>query len=173
MEKEKERKAEDLEKGQKERERKAEKKLRAKEKAENEKTIADSEAGLEAVKNAIAVLKEFYAKAAALTPASAEEIQLLYAALNGDTVAVERLEAVHGHEDGGVELLEGGLLSHARRHVIEGSGAPLRGLARRPARSAQTCGWEPSCAWVGCRAGVSLGVRAGARCEHLRAVQSF
>ena len=34
--------------------------LRAKEKAENEKTIADSEAGLEAVKNAIAVLKDFY-----------------------------------------------------------------------------------------------------------------
>merc|ERR1719451_225713 len=34
--------------------------LRAKEKAENEKTIADSEAGLEAVKNAISVLKDFY-----------------------------------------------------------------------------------------------------------------
>merc|ERR1719262_2031773 len=34
--------------------------LRAKEKAENEKTIADSEAGLEAVKNAIQVLKDFY-----------------------------------------------------------------------------------------------------------------
>jgi chromosome segregation ATPase len=34
--------------------------LRAKEKAENEKTLADSEAGLEAVKNAISVLKDFY-----------------------------------------------------------------------------------------------------------------
>merc|ERR1719420_2366219 len=34
--------------------------LRAKEKAENEKTIGDSEAGLEAIKNAIEVLKDFY-----------------------------------------------------------------------------------------------------------------
>jgi len=34
--------------------------LREEEKADNKKTIADSEAGLEAVKNAIEVLKEFY-----------------------------------------------------------------------------------------------------------------
>merc|ERR1711985_95965 len=34
--------------------------LRAAEKADNTKTIGDSEAGLEAVKDAIAVLKEFY-----------------------------------------------------------------------------------------------------------------
>merc|ERR1712054_166709 len=34
--------------------------LRAAEKADNEKTIGDSEAGLEAVKDAIAVLKDFY-----------------------------------------------------------------------------------------------------------------
>merc|ERR1712118_453737 len=34
--------------------------LRAEEKADNKKTIGDSEAGLEAVKDAIAVLKDFY-----------------------------------------------------------------------------------------------------------------
>merc|ERR1719281_1515336 len=37
--------------------------LRNEEKADNEKTIADSEAGLEAVKDAIAVLKDFYENA--------------------------------------------------------------------------------------------------------------
>merc|ERR1712139_59041 len=37
--------------------------LRKEEKADNEKTIADSEGGLEAVKGAIAVLKEFYENA--------------------------------------------------------------------------------------------------------------
>merc|ERR1711904_670 len=37
--------------------------LRSKEKADNTKTIGDSEAGLEAVKGAIAVLKDFYGNA--------------------------------------------------------------------------------------------------------------
>merc|ERR1719235_825554 len=46
--------------------------LRAAEKADNEKTIGDSEAGLEAVKDAIAVLKEFYDNAfIQFTPAGA------------------------------------------------------------------------------------------------------
>merc|ERR1719235_2467001 len=49
--------------------------LRAAEKADNEKTIGDSEAGLEAVKDAIAVLKEFYENAfveTGFTPAGAD-----------------------------------------------------------------------------------------------------
>merc|ERR1711904_447843 len=46
--------------------------LRNEEKADNEKTIADSEAGLEAVKAAIQVLKEFYDNAfVQFTPAGA------------------------------------------------------------------------------------------------------
>merc|ERR1719235_3140868 len=49
--------------------------LRSAEKADNEKTIGDSEAGLEAVKDAIAVLKEFYENAfveTGFTPAGAD-----------------------------------------------------------------------------------------------------
>merc|ERR1712124_234345 len=49
--------------------------LRAEEKADNTKTIGDSEAGLEAVKGAIEVLKEFYDNAfiqTGFTPAGAD-----------------------------------------------------------------------------------------------------
>merc|ERR1712124_97404 len=49
--------------------------LRAEEKADNTKTIGDSEAGLEAVKDAIAVLKDFYDNAflqTGFTPAGAD-----------------------------------------------------------------------------------------------------
>merc|ERR1719428_2242807 len=56
--------------------------LRASEKADNEKTIGDSEAGLEAVKDAIAVLKDFYDNAFIQTgfvPAGADR--------DGNTVA--------------------------------------------------------------------------------------
>jgi len=41
--------------------------IRTKEKAKNEETIADAEAAIEAVKSALAILKEFYAKAATAT----------------------------------------------------------------------------------------------------------
>ena len=41
--------------------------LRTKEKAKNEATIADAKAAQEAVKSALSVLKEFYAKAAEAT----------------------------------------------------------------------------------------------------------
>merc|ERR1719443_577617 len=66
--------------------------LRAKEKAENEKTIADSEAGLEAVKNAIAVLKEFYDNAFIQTgfvPAGADRDGKTVADLAPDTFSGE------------------------------------------------------------------------------------
>merc|ERR1719235_3104207 len=56
--------------------------LRSAEKADNEKTIGDSEAGLEAVKDAIAVLKDFYDNAFVQTgfvPAGADR--------DGNTVA--------------------------------------------------------------------------------------
>merc|ERR1719298_303809 len=71
--------------------------LRAKEKAENEKTIADSEAGLEAVKNAIAVLKEFYDNAfiqEGFVPAGADREGKTVADLAPDTFSGE----YHGNQ---------------------------------------------------------------------------
>merc|ERR1712100_763088 len=72
--------------------------LRAEEKADNAKTIGDSEAGLEAVKDAIAVLKDFYDNAfiqTGFTPAGADR--------DGNTVAdlapAGQEGTYHGNQD--------------------------------------------------------------------------
>merc|ERR550537_351201 len=64
--------------------------LRKKEKAENEKTLEDAEAGLEAVKNAIEVLKKFYDNAfVQFVPAGADRSGKTVADLAPDTFSGE------------------------------------------------------------------------------------
>merc|ERR1719321_1302954 len=72
--------------------------LRKKERAENEKTLEDSEAGLEAVKNAIEVLKKFYDNAfvqTGFTPAGADRSGKTVSDLAPDTFSGE----YHGQQD--------------------------------------------------------------------------
>merc|ERR550537_1804180 len=72
--------------------------LRKKERAENEKTLEDAEAGLEAVKNAIEVLKKFYDNAFVQTgfvPAGADRSGKTVADLAPDTFSGE----YHGNQE--------------------------------------------------------------------------
>jgi predicted nucleic acid-binding Zn-ribbon protein len=76
--------------------------LRAAEKADNEKTIGDSEAGLEAVKDAIAVLKDFYDNAFVQTgfvPAGADR--------DGNTVADLAPAGQEGEYHGNTDAAKG------------------------------------------------------------------
>merc|ERR1711985_224989 len=76
--------------------------LRAEEKADNTKTIGDSEAGLEAVKDAIAVLKEFYDNAfiqTGFTPAGADR--------DGNTVKDLAPETQEGTYHGNTDAAKG------------------------------------------------------------------
>merc|ERR1712193_323822 len=76
--------------------------LRAEGKADNTKTIGDSEAGLEAVKDAIAVLKEFYDNAfiqTGFTPAGADR--------DGNTVKDLAPETQEGTYHGNTDAAKG------------------------------------------------------------------